>query len=78
LQLPTLNTNNHGIFSLGNETKHKGITKGNGGLAINSCYGIEELKEWKIYHMRSHMLRWDSNMLARVSCHWLHVEKDDN
>jgi hypothetical protein len=48
LQLPTLNTNNHRIFSLGNETKHKGITKGNGGLAINACYGIDELKEGKI------------------------------
>lgn len=29
---------------MGNVTKHKGVTKGDGKLAVCDCYGDEELK----------------------------------
>ena len=29
---------------MGDETKHKGTTKGDGGMAFYDCYGNEELK----------------------------------
>ena len=44
LHLPPLSTCNQYTFNLGNETKHKGTTKCDGGLAICDSYGNEELK----------------------------------
>jgi len=61
---------------LGNDTKHKGATKGYGKLAVRDCYGDEELKgnersaneelrEVKSERGRSHMWHWDSNPSVR-------------
>lgn len=66
LQLPSLSTSNQCTFNLGNETKYKGATKGDGGLAICDSYGHgelrgdeqsgnEEIREGGNGHMRSHM-----------------------
>lgn len=72
---------------MGDETKHKGTTKGHGGLAVCDCYGDEELvgdeqsgdEELRVGengHRISHRWRWDENPLGRLSRCWLHVEED--
>ena len=43
LQLPSSSTSNQCTFILGNETKHKGATKGDGEVAVCDRYGNEDL-----------------------------------
>jgi hypothetical protein len=78
LQLPPLSTSCQCTFNLGNETQHKGATKGDGGLAICDSYGDGELMEGGNGHWRSHKWQWDSNPLARALRRRLHVHEDGN
>lgn len=39
---------------------------------------IKKLREGGNERKTSHMRRWDLNPSARMSCHWLHVEEDNN